>query len=846
MASTNPSPMSETPPPSKNKRKRPFLRFLRRAFLTIVVLLVLIVAAGFVFRDRIGAELKSRLDQQLDQRGIYVEYQASDFAPLSGLTLSDVKVYRDASRTASAITLSEARLRFDPLGIIRGKSAASVQIATEKAGLVLTDESGDYPIDQLDAELSIDRDGADLDKLAGSFRDLNFDVNGKLGWGSGNPTPAEDPVPESPGTDPTERVIDLSGVTRYLDHVPDTPDGEADLKLTLNKDGAEPIRLSGSLNGKKVNWKALSAQDLTLAFGLSTDDNRALQLDLPRVSLTLDERRFDARGRLDFGTRKLTLESLKTGLNPASLLPMFPKDKKPPLPSLPDYELTAQGSLNLADILGSELTGDVTVAGPAAIPMGDRAPLKVSALASPFLWKDGSIQLKSLTAKLGENQQLALTTQTTIRLPQASQDPEPTEKVGTQIEIASLKLDRSNQSLTASGTVDLGNRVLTLASLESGVDIGGLLADLGFADPISERAQFSPPPRVTAEGTLPFDSPAANADLSGTVQAAGIAVPAGENRVANLSDLSTQYQLAEGMLDLTTFETGVFGGKIAMPNMKLGITRNPVTLDGRIQFEALSLEEIATFAKVEKRRTGRLDGFFEGNGHPDLATLTGNGQVRITDAEFGTVPIFRTLRPLLSAITLTNWKGETEGANMSSTFTFDQGEMHSDDIAVKGDFYEIHADTTVNFAQRTLEAEGKVSTSGATKVITQVVGKALEVEASGTFDDFSWKLKNAPGLGTVSDLTGLSKDLLGNTLGAAASGGGDITGALVNGVRDTLTSGEPVRGATKMAEDTLKGVSDVGKKLFGLGRKDEEKGNEEEKPAGGQPAPETEAEESRD
>lgn len=832
--------MSDSPPPQKNKRKRPFLRFLRRAFLTVVVLILLIVAAGFVFRDQIGAELKSRLDQQLDQRGIYVEYNASDFAPLSGLTLSDVKVFRDASRAATAITLSEARLRFDPLGIIRGKSAASVQIATEEAGLVLSDETGDYAINQLDAELSIDRNGTDINKLAGNFRDLNFDVDGKLGWGSEESTPAEDPVPETPEIDPTKRVIDLSGVTRYLDYIPDTPDGEADLKLKLNKEGAEPIELSGSLNGEKVNWKALSAQDVALEFGLAADENGTLQLDLPKVSLTLDERNLDASGQLDLGTKLLTLESLKTGLNPASLLPIFPENKKPSLPSLPEYEFNAKGSLNLANILGSELSGDLKIAGPADIPMGDRAPLKVSALASPFLWRDGSIQLESLTAKLGENQQLALTTQTTIRLPQAPQEPESTEKVGTQIEIASLKLDRSSQSLTASGNVDLGQGVLTLASLESGVDIGGLLTDLGFADPISERAQFSSPPQITAKGTLPFASPAASADLSGTVQAAAIAVPAGENRVAKLSDLSTQYQLAGGMLGLAAFETGVFGGKIVMPNMKLGITQKPVTLDGRIQFEALSLEEITAFANAEKRRTGQLDGFFEGNGQPDLATLTGNGQVQITGAEFGTVPIFRTLRPLLSAITLTNWKGETEGANMSSTFTFNQGEMKSDDIAVKGDFYEIHADTTVNFAERTLEADGKVSTSGATKVITQVVGKALEVEASGTFDDFSWKLKNAPGLGTVSDLTGLSKDLLGNTLGAAASGGGDITGALVNGVKDTLTSGEPVKGATKMAEDTLKGVSDVGKKLFGLGKKDEEKAKEEEKPAEGQPAPETE------
>ncbi|MCB1232683.1 MAG: hypothetical protein KDN19_20735, partial [Verrucomicrobiae bacterium] len=795
---------------------RSFLRFLVRAVLVLLTLVVLLISATFLLRGKIGAELKTRLDAQLQERGINVEYTTSDFAPFRGLTIKNLKIFRDASRQTNAVTLSEAHLRYDLLGILRGKSAASVQLTTDGAGLVLSDPSGDYAFEDLETNVSIDRAGTEIREFSGLFRDIRFHLDGDLGWeGKAKSAPganSADPLP-----DPGKRVIDLSPISKWLDYVPDTPDGEAELELTISRPGyPAPMTVKGQLSGDTVRWRELTANDVAIEFDLVSEPGQATSLSFPKCQLTIDKRKLDANGSVDLAAGTLTLKSISTGLNPASFASLLPENSTANLPSLPPYQLEGAGTLNLKEIAASQLAGKLTCDGPAEVPMGDRPPLIISSLSSDFSWNAGRIELSQFSSKLGKEKSLSLAGDFTVQFPAKSE-----ASGGTVITFPRLQLTRGTGSLNATGSIELAGKRLSLEKLDSGIDIGGLLTDLGFQDPISAHAQFPTPPTITASGDVALGNALPGSKLAGTFQAPEVRVPAGENRIAELKQLDTKFALGSGKLTLTEFRTSVFDGALTMPSMSLGLTEKPVTFLGRIDCTRLRLASISDFLQLEKRRTGSLTGFFDGSGNPDLATLTGNGRIEVTGAEFGTVPLFHALRPLLSAITLTNWRGETEGANLTSTYAFDKGVMKSEDIKLDGDFYAINAATTVDFGQRTLDANGRVSTSGATKVLTQVVGKALEIEASGTFDNFSWKLKNVPGVGTVSDLTGLSKDLLGKTLGAATSS--QISGAIIGGVKDTLTSGKPVRGAANMAEDTVKSVTDVGKKLFGIGRKKEEK-----------------------
>ena len=72
----------------------------------------------------------------------------------------------------------------------------------------------------------------------------------------------------------------------------------------------------------------------------------------------------------------------------------------------------------------------------------------------------------------------------------------------------------------------------------------------------------------------------------------------------------------------------------------------------------------------------------------------------------------------------------------------------------------------------------------------------------------------------MADLSGLSKDLIGKTLGAAARS--DIPAAILNGMKG--------KGAAGLATDAIKRISGAGGRLIGIGRK-KDKDQRSESPA---------------
>ena len=474
-------------------------------------------------------------------------------------------------------------------------------------------------------------------------------------------------------------------------------------------------------------------------------DRSSLSLTFPVFEFGIDEGRVRASGEWDFASRQIRLDSLETDLNPASVAPLFAPEKRAVLASWPPGTWKASGILSLADILDSDLKGSLSSPGPVKIPLPNRRIFTVSDLSGEFSWEDRLVRLSGLSALLGAEGSLSVECDAAFRLPPKS----GTDQAGSMaIQIERFTMGRQGQTLSASGLYESAARLLAVESLQSTLDLAGVFADLGLADPISGHVRFSTPPVITLAGTVTMDSVVSGSTITGTFKADDrMTVFVGEGRVVECSDLSTGFALNKGRLKLGDCETAAFGGAIRLPEATIDLAARPVAFEGEIGFESLHLESLSDLLRLEKRRTGRLTGTFKGKGSPDLATLTGVGQIGVVEAEFGSIPLFRKLRPLLSAITLSDWGSGSEGAGLSAAFEFLNGVMSSDDIALKGDFYEVHAAARVDFPREKLVANGHVTTTGATRVLTQVVGRALEVEASGSFDDFTWRLKILPAWG---------------------------------------------------------------------------------------------------
>ena len=242
--------MTEVRPQRKSR-----FRVLRTLVLGGLALLVLAVTGAYVFRERISRELNSRLAAQMRGRGIHVDYIASDFAPFKGVKLSDIRLYRDASREVTVATLSTAELHFSLLGLLRDRTASRLRITSADAMLELAGDSGSYSIGNLAIDLLIDRQGTNIKTFRGTVRDLEFALDGDFAWRSFAKAEEADRLETAPRRiDPTTRVIDLSPVARWLELIPDSADGEIGLDLTLSRP-VDPaaFSLSGKLAGKRVN-----------------------------------------------------------------------------------------------------------------------------------------------------------------------------------------------------------------------------------------------------------------------------------------------------------------------------------------------------------------------------------------------------------------------------------------------------------------------------------------------------------------------------------------------------------------------------------------------------------------
>ncbi|MCB1087748.1 MAG: hypothetical protein KDM63_11930, partial [Verrucomicrobiae bacterium] len=717
--------------------------------------------------------------------------------------------------------LSSAELHFSLLELLRDRSAPLLRFTSDDAMLELHGDSGNYSIGNLAIDLLLDRQGTKIETFRGTVRDLEFALDGDLAWGSFAKVEEAERLTTTPrGIDPTTRVIDLSPLVRWLELIPDSADGEIALDLTLSRPiDPAAFSLSGRLAGKRVNWREIAARDVVGEFVIAgRSDRSSPSLTFPVFEFGIDEGRVVASGEWDFATRQIRLDSLETDLNPASVAPLLAPERRAMLASWPPGTWKASGILNLVDILDSDLKGAFSSPGTVEIPLPNRRILSVSGLAGEFSWEDRLVRLSGLRALLGPASRVSVECDAAFRLPPKSGTDQAESRA---IQIERFTMARHGQTLRASGSYQSAARLVAVHSLQSTLDLAGVFADLGLIDPISGRVKFSTPPIITLAGTVAMDSVVSGSNLAGTFTAKDrMTVIVGEGRVVECSNLSTGFALNKGRLKLRDGATAAFGGSIRLPEATINLGARPVAFEGEIGFESLQLESLSDLLRLEKRRTGRLTGTFKGKGPPDLATITGVGHIGVVEAEFGSIPLFRKLKPLLSVITLSNWGSEAEGAGLNASFDFLNGVMSSDDIAVKGDFYEVHAAVRVDFPREKLVANGHVTTTGATRVLTQVVGKALEVEATGSFDDFTWRLKNVPGLGTVADLYGLSKDLIGKTLGAAARS--DLPAAILNGVKGL--------GAAGLATDALKGISGAGGRLIGIGRK-KDKDQRSESPA---------------
>ncbi len=371
---------------------------------------------------------------------------------------------------------------------------------------------------------------------------------------------------------------------------------------------------------------------------------------------------------------------------------------------------------------------------------------------------------------------------------------EPAEPLVVTIDALELKF--GGRPLSASGEFDTEAQILHLNKLDSKVDVIALTNH--FAKPETPLPlRFLAPPHVVGTGTFSVAAPEQSA-LSGTVQSAeGVEIDFPEDQKLTIAEISTNFALKDGILTLPDFAAKTLDGAAGI-NAAFRPFDEKMTLDGTIELNNLSLDEVTKFVGQEGGKVGRLSATFEGKGAPEMTLLNGNGTLTISEAELLSIPIFRKLKPVLSLLMVGPFEEQSKGTSVTATYALNDGVLATDDIKLVGSLFEINGTANVNFGSEELLATAAAKTRGATQLITGLAGKALEIEASGTFGDYSWKPKNLPGLEEIGSITDIPKEKLGEMLQGLTGSSEDAAAKAVDDISNIAKEAKEAFGGLRL------------------------------------------------
>ena len=565
--------------------------------------------------------------------------------------------------------------------------------------------------------------------------------------------------------------------------------------------------------------------DLTLNFqaneAVSGDENKKTELEMTTLHfkpLHVEQGggKLDGEGHFDAVSQTLTIAKMESNLDIMALLGEFGApdmlDGKVVFATPPAISLV--GAIAFTAPEATKLKGRIVSETGLSVPIGETSAISVSRFEVPeFSINGNNISIPKILATTGP-------AESPITL-----DAEVSLKTGPEgkLDLSKLLISRAERSLSLIASMPLPISEITLTELNSNIDILAAMADFGIGDPTAGKVSFKSPPTISATGQLALADVLNLSNLKGSIKAPdGLLIPIEENKVLEINSLETTFGIGGGIIATPKLVAETFGGVI-QANLKLKPASSPMQFETALRLTNLRLEQITGFFDVGEKRTGLLSVDFSGGGSATIEGIQGAGAFSVSEAKLINLPFFRGLRPLLLAINLGEWKSEDSGAAITCNYVYDQGILTSDNIELLGDFYKVKSKMNVNIQTQSMSADGALSTTGATRVLTEIVGKILEVEASGPFDDINWKLKNAPGIGTLKDIATLPGDFLKNTLKGAAKPG-KLIQDVGSATKDTLGN------AGSAAKDALEGV---GKKLLGgLGLK------KQSEPTPPEPAPE--------
>ncbi|MCB1232795.1 MAG: hypothetical protein KDN19_21300 [Verrucomicrobiae bacterium] len=362
--------------------------------------------------------------------------------------------------------------------------------------------------------------------------------------------------------------------------------------------------------------------------------------------------------------------------------------------------------------------------------------------------------------------------------------------------------------MSGSATWDSATDLVEVARFQSSANVMGLLRRINpSVAPIAAMIQQDEPPILNASGLLNLKD-FWQSDLKLDYRHASGVTLLLDHGDLQLEGIEGHVKIGNGGLVAESLRLSALGGRFEAAGSAELSEASPLYA-GDLKVTGLPLQSIVDYFGGAKELPGILTLNFSGRGGVQMATLNGEGNVRVDSAELYQVPVIGPVQNLMGSV-VPVFGDREKRSELTGTFSIDEGVLKSDDLQVRSDGTRVKVAGELDLSnwQTQFEAEGNLV--GALGLVTGLVSKAMVVQGSGRVDNLDLRMKNVPAEFASETVKGL--------FGMAGHG--------VNAVTDTVGTGlegaqQVAGGALKVTGAVLEGgaeaVKNVGQKTVGGG-----------------------------
>ena len=192
-------------------------------------------------------------------------------------------------------------------------------------------------------------------------------------------------------------------------------------------------------------------------------------------------------------------------------------------------------------------------------------------------------------------------------------------------------------------------------------------------------------------------------------------------------------------LQLVDLKGGLFAGTVH-GNADISLAHNDPHYRADIAVKAIDFPRVTDLYYQYKTSNGQLNGSYEFTGlGSDPRTMHGNGKIQVTNGDVFAIPVFGPLSGILNSIV--PGTGYSIAHTATATFTTKDGTIHTDDFEVAGKLFGMLGHGDVRFVDDKLDFQVRLNMHGAAGVLLTPVYKLFEYVGEGSLKKPDWHPK---------------------------------------------------------------------------------------------------------